>query len=649
MNLSMNLSLRMRLVSMVGVLSLLTLALVAYMARQNYQALVDSKGDLVRSAAASVMDKIDRNLFERYGDVQAFAQSEPARSGDQKRIQAFMNDMMAAYAPIYDVMLVLNANGIVVAVNSVDKAGKPLDSTTLLGRNYSDAPWFKAAVENQIKPGTAHVEDTQTDKEVGSVVGSDGRIMRFTSPIRDGNEILGVWTNCMSWNDVAQAIAKEEIAKIKSERMPAVLVSILDKKGTYLINTENPSSELKERKDITNFAAQAEDSQIRTIKNSRSNEEFLEASTKSKGYSTYAARGWIATLSTPKFDSSLGLILTTAISVIVAILLFNVFCFWFAHRLGRSFEGLLRSLSAASSKVESLSGDIKHSSSSLARSCSQQVSAIQTTVASSEEMSSMLKQTNTQASQSLEITERGRKESQNGRAVVSRLGTSMDEIQGANQRLDGIVKLISEIKEKTAVINEIVSETRLLSFNASIEAARAGSHGKGFAVVAEEVGKLATMSGKAASEIQRLLDSSTVEVSEVVHSSQVRINGMKAISDDCERTFNQMGVHLEKIDGSVKQIVSATREQEIGVSQTNSAMAEMDKATSANSSGADRLSAFASSLADGANSLAGSIQQLNDVVFGRNFNVDKRATTDSPVSTLHQEDQSVRDVTTLSA
>ena len=649
MNLSMNLSLRMRLVSMVGVLSLLTLALVAYMARQNYQALVDSKGDLVRSAAASVMDKIDRNLFERYGDVQAFAQSEPARSGDQKRIQAFMNDMMAAYAPIYDVMLVLNANGIVVAVNSVDKAGKPLDSTTLLGRNYSDAPWFKAAVENQIKPGTAHVEDTQTDKEVGSVVGSDGRIMRFTSPIRDGNEILGVWTNCMSWNDVAQAIAKEEIAKIKSERMPAVLVSILDKKGTYLINTENPSSELKERKDITNFAAQAEDSQIRTIKNSRSNEEFLEASTKSKGYSTYAARGWIATLSTPKFDSSLGLILTTAISLIVAILLFNVFCFWFAHRLGRSFEGLLRSLSAASSKVESLSGDIKHSSSSLARSCSQQVSAIQTTVASSEEMSSMLKQTNTQASQSLEITERGRKESQNGRAVVSRLGTSMDEIQGANQRLDGIVKLISEIKEKTAVINEIVSETRLLSFNASIEAARAGSHGKGFAVVAEEVGKLATMSGKAASEIQRLLDSSTVEVSEVVHSSQVRINGMKAISDDCERTFNQMGVHLEKIDGSVKQIVSATREQEIGVSQTNSAMAEMDKATSANSSGADRLSAFASSLADGANSLAGSIQQLNDVVFGRNFNVDKRATTDSPVSTLHQEDQSVRDVTTLSA
>jgi len=41
-------------------------------------------------------------------------------------------------------------------------------------------------------------------------------------------------------------------------------------------------------------------------------------------------------------------------------------------------------------------------------------------------------------------------------------------------------------------MNDIVFQTKLLSFNASVEAARAGIHGKGFAVVADEVGNLAT-------------------------------------------------------------------------------------------------------------------------------------------------------------
>ena len=49
-------------------------------------------------------------------------------------------------------------------------------------------------------------------------------------------------------------------------------------------------------------------------------------------------------------------------------------------------------------------------------------------------------------------------------------------------------------------------KTQLLSFNASIEAARAGQHGRGFAVVAEEVGHLAQTSGKAAEEIRNLLE-----------------------------------------------------------------------------------------------------------------------------------------------
>ncbi|EQC49763.1 methyl-accepting chemotaxis protein [Bacteriovorax sp. DB6_IX] len=76
-----------------------------------------------------------------------------------------------------------------------------------------------------------------------------------------------------------------------------------------------------------------------------------------------------------------------------------------------------------------------------------------------------------------------------------------------NKKINEIVSVINEISEKTKVINDIVFQTKLLSFNASVEAARAGEHGKGFAVVAEEVGNLAQMSGKAAEEMVKFLES----------------------------------------------------------------------------------------------------------------------------------------------
>ena len=65
--------------------------------------------------------------------------------------------------------------------------------------------------------------------------------------------------------------------------------------------------------------------------------------------------------------------------------------------------------------------------------------------------------------------------------------------------------IIQEIEDKTKAIDEIVFQTKLLSFNASVEAERAGEHGRGFSVVAQEVGNLAQLSGKSAAEINEIL------------------------------------------------------------------------------------------------------------------------------------------------
>lgn len=85
---------------------------------------------------------------------------------------------------------------------------------------------------------------------------------------------------------------------------------------------------------------------------------------------------------------------------------------------------------------------------------------------------------------------------------------------------------VEQIKELTRNIISITEETNLLALNASIEAARAGEAGRGFAVVADEIGKLATNSAGAATEIQRVTAEVIASVDELAAESEEMINFM---------------------------------------------------------------------------------------------------------------------------
>ena len=182
-----------------------------------------SQGTRLGEHAESLGDKIDRNLFERYGDVLAFAASDAARSGDPARIAAFMNTMIGIYAPVYDVMLAVDRDGRPIAVNGVDKAGKPIDASGLLRRNFAADPWFQRVIAADYKVGTSVVEDLTIDAEIGRIVGSDGGVMPFSAPIIDvdGRVVGVIFASSETDPETGYALTPRTVAKAATTGLTA--------------------------------------------------------------------------------------------------------------------------------------------------------------------------------------------------------------------------------------------------------------------------------------------------------------------------------------------------------------------------------------------------------------------------------------------
>lgn len=250
------------------------------------------------------------------------------------------------------------------------------------------------------------------------------------------------------------------------------------------------------------------------------------------------------------------------------------------------FQKIKTALLNISSSMNQVMSGINESSESVSVGASELATASQVLAEGAEIQASSVAQltetTNTVADQvenSLKKTETSAKATAKAAAMIEQnqekmkqMMDAMNNIHETSQKVVGIIQ----------TIEEIASQTNLLSLNASIEAARAGEAGKGFAVVADEIGKLALESSQAASNTKELIEISMEEInkgntiaSSAMNSLKESVSAVNQVNEMIQETAQDAAVQAE----NMMQLRSGIKEISHGI-QDNSAASQETSATS---------------------------------------------------------------------
>jgi hypothetical protein len=574
--------------------------------------------------AEVLADKIDRNLFERYGDVQAFGYNAAIldkshwyqKGSESNLISDIMNKYVVAYG-LYPLMVLVDLEGRVIAVNDKDLKGNRLNSNYLYDKNFAQAAWFKDAVAGRFYTmegglsGTV-VEDAYIDTDVAQVHSNSGFVMGFTAPVLDASgTTIAIWKNFAEFA-LVEGIVADTVSASVAKGGNEIQISVLRNNSDLLFNSAPDSgagrifTRFGEGESI-NWANSGFEPVQRLVKGEAG---VMQASMQGgtselvgyapfRGALGFKGMPWGVLVRYPH-DSIFGFINQQKYQsymifgfAVLGILLIS----WFVVRdLSGSIEKIIFELTQGSGELRSASSQVECSAQELAQGATEQAASLEESAATLEEIASTSKHTAENSQAAYGLADSVRISSEKGEGSMQQMTTAMTNIKASADETAQIIK----------IIDEIAFQTNLLALNAAVEAARAGDAGKGFAVVAEEVRNLAQRSATAARE-----------TAEKIKRSRELADGGYRMTEEVGMSLKEIREHATKSTELVREIAAQSKEQAVAMGQLSTAVTELDKVTQQNSAAAEESSAASVQLTSQANNLDKTVHKLTRLVRGQ--------------------------------
>ena len=255
-------------------------------------------------------------------------------------------------------------------------------------------------------------------------------------------------------------------------------------------------------------------------------------------------------------------------------------------RMHRCLVDVVGTVQQGARQVAAASAHISQGNADLDARTQSQVSSLQQTAESMDQISVTVQTNADSARQATELAGAATAVAAKGGEVTARVVATMDEIAGSARRVVDII----------GVIDGIAFQTNILALNAAVEAARAGEQGRGFAVVASEVRSLAARSAEAAREIKRLISDSVGKVED----------GTRLVAE-AGATMGEIDERVRRVSALIAEISAATSAQSSSIGHVSHTVTQLDSATRQNSELVHRSADAATSLRDQAERLVRSV------------------------------------------
>ena len=247
------------------------------------------------------------------------------------------------------------------------------------------------------------------------------------------------------------------------------------------------------------------------------------------------------------------------------------------EKIGEKMRDTLLTIREVSGQIDAGAEQLACAAQDLADGTTRQAAQVSDLVEIIEDMTRSMENSATEAEESVVLSTQAGETVMRGSQKMEELKVAIAEISQCSEQISTII----------STIDDIASQTNLLSLNASIEAARAGEAGRGFAVVADQVKKLAEESASAAGRANELIATTIATVEKGIAIADETVESMDAVMVNAKAATDKMGQisemlrkdveHMHDVNSSISD-VSAVVDNNSATSQETAAVSEEQKA-----------------------------------------------------------------------